>query len=176
MGWDYLTIERPKSAKAFLDNEFKDVVIASAMHGRNEYYAACRSKKSNEVFGLVVILDRTKGEFGFKSMDESMGPFYINCPLNILDMLTPTTNKYATKWREHCRATAALKNSAKTVQHGDVVKFDTPLSFGPYGKEDRFTVCKDGSKIRFQMDKNGILCRITRWQQRPFTILHKAGA
>lgn len=175
MGWDYLVHTRPKNAKDFLDSEFKDVVIASAMHGRNEYYAACRSKKTGEVFGMVVILDRKKGEFGWKTMSEDMGPYYSNCPLNILGMLTPTDSTYANEWRERCRNNATFKKSVKKLQHGDVVKFNTPLSFGPYGKEDRFTVCKTGRTVRFQMEKNGMLCRITHWQTRPFTIIHKAG-
>lgn len=175
MGWDYLTVARPANAKQFLDEEFKEGLVASAMHGKNEYYAAYRSK-NGDVFGMVVILDRKKGEFGWKSMDESMGPYYNNCPAKILDLLTAPTNEYALAWRNRCRANLTQKKTATTLKNGDVVKFEQPLSFGPYGTEQTFTVCKSGKTVRFQMEKNGMMCRITHWQTRPFTILHKAGA
>jgi len=173
MGWDYLTVARPTNAKEFLDKEFAEGLVASAMHGRNEYYAAYRAK-NGDVFGMVVILDRKKGEFGWKSMDESMGPHYHNCPAKILDLLTAPTNEYALKWRNQCRANLLQKKSAKTVRNGDVVQFKDVLHFGPYGTEQTFTVCKVGKTVRFQMEKNGLLCRITKWQSRPFTILHEA--
>jgi hypothetical protein len=172
MGWDYLVHTRPAKAKDYLDKQFTGLV-ASAMIG-NEYYAAIKMTNTDKVFGLVVIVDRKNGEFGYKSMDEQMGPYFYKCPDKILKLLSPTTNEHALKWREMCAKVREMKNAAKKIQTGDVIKFEDRLSFGAYGMEDTFTVTKKDRAVRFYMEKNGMLCRITNWKTRPFTIIHKA--
>ena len=37
-----------------------------------------------------------------KTMDETMGPFYYDCPKRILKMLSPTDNEAALEWRRKC--------------------------------------------------------------------------
>ena len=51
---------------------------------------------------VVKIVCNTSTEIGFKVMDESMGPFYYNCPKKILKMLSPTEYENAIEWREEC--------------------------------------------------------------------------
>lgn len=40
--------------------------------------------------------------FGYKDMDETVGPCECDCPKSILDLLTPTDNEIANMWRERC--------------------------------------------------------------------------
>lgn len=171
MGWTYMN-NVPKDAKAFLDKEMGGNLLASAKVGR-EYYAAVKSRVTDEVFAVIAVLDSKDG-FGFKLMDETMGPYFYNCPDKILKLLTPTDNTFALKWREQVMKFRTMKTAAKNIQNGNVIKFDEQISFGPYGYEDTFTVSKRGSVVRFYMEKNGMLCRITKWNTRPFTIQHKA--
>jgi hypothetical protein len=52
-------------------------------------------------------------QWGYKSIDESMGPYEISFPASWLDLLTPTNSPYALNWREKVRQraekTAAMK-------------------------------------------------------------------
>jgi hypothetical protein len=63
-------------------------------------YAACRTtfKAADEEKGIAagysyvfaaVILTSNAGGFGYKSMDESMGPNEVDCPVRIMKLLTP---------------------------------------------------------------------------------------
>lgn len=52
----------------------------------------------------VYVLSRQGGEWGYKSMDESMGPYYFDCPLKFLDMVPEPESQYAKEWRQKVRA------------------------------------------------------------------------
>ena len=84
------------------------------------------------------------------------------------DALFPPCNDNAKVWREACRASATKKSNAK-LSVGDVVKFAKPMSFGSFS-EDTFTFEKYGNKDSFRAT-NGVLCRITKWKTRDFTVM-----
>jgi hypothetical protein len=102
---------------------------------------------NNDTIGMVCLVDTTKTEYGFKYMDETMGPYYTNCPNKILDMLSPTDNEYAIKWRNKCR-------EFNKIKPGTVVR-TKPISFKlgkePIGICDTFT---------FTRKKNIMLCSL----------------
>lgn len=82
-------------------------VLKSSMYG-SVYYAAVEIKRNGcqeKVFG-VVCLTSTKWNdgmnFGYKDMDETMGPCYYDCPKAILKLLTPTDSEWANEWRKAC--------------------------------------------------------------------------
>lgn len=68
----------------------------------NVYYAAMKRADNGEVFGLVVLVDYIGGEFCYKEMDETMHPYYYDCPAYIIKKLSPTTNDNANEWRRKC--------------------------------------------------------------------------
>ena len=165
------------SNKEFFEREFNGEagrVIDSSVTG-NVYYAAYQSSKTGEVYGLVVSFSRKGNVISYKDMEETMMPYYFDCPIRILNKLSPTENTYANQWRQSCLDRAQQKSSANAkasrLQQGSTVQFTPALSFGPYGTEDTFLVEKIGSKIRFRMKKTGTLCRITNWKNRDFQIL-----
>jgi hypothetical protein len=59
-------------------------------------------------------LNRGTGDgWGYKPMDEDMGPYYFSCPVSYLDMATPHKgSEYSVKWRENVRE-FAIKHKAK---------------------------------------------------------------
>jgi hypothetical protein len=133
MGWS--TYHRPagQSDREHFQQELNagSEILASTTI-KNTFYAAVR--KGDEVFALVILIQRTRGEynFGAKWMDETVGPNEANCPTSILDMLTPLAaddTSYAADWRARCRANAAAKAAQPKVKKGDIVKFAHPLSF-----------------------------------------------
>jgi hypothetical protein len=82
----------------------------------NEFYAAveCINKQTGErsVFATIILVtlhEESSNNICYKDMDESSGPYAYNCPLRILNLLTPTVNEGAIEWRERCHQT--LQNS-----------------------------------------------------------------
>lgn len=91
----------------------------------NVYYAAMKSTKTGDIWALIVLTDTDGNEFGYKDMDETCDPYYYDCPIGILKLLSPTENEYAKEWRKNCYAVikqkrrqqklARLLDKAKTI-------------------------------------------------------------
>ena len=120
MGWVWYMATHYKNGsvdrKAEMDSLFDDryTVLKSSMVGR-VYYAAI--KHDDEVFGFVGLTAtdmRQVYNFGYKDMDETMGPGYNDCPKGILDLLTPTDNVAANEWRAACAKHRAAQNTKST--------------------------------------------------------------
>lgn len=117
MGWLFMeSTGRFTDPKEYLDDQFtfrserqEARVLRSAVVGQT-YYAAVELVRADqaEVVALVCLLQydssRPTGSWGYKDMDEAMGPNEASCPVEILELLTPTTVSYAVSWREKCRA------------------------------------------------------------------------
>lgn len=162
MGWTYST--RWNSAAAVRDHlrqSLKDagnevVKDASVAFGRR-YYAAVNYNGLTSLF--VALIDGTPVQgFGYKDMDEGMGPTEADCPVSVLDTLSPVeaiygpvkddgAAKWATEYRARCRANAAIakqqKTSARALKPGDKVwlKFSSqnPFTVSTVGKNFKGT-------------------------------------
>lgn len=95
-------------------------VVKSSMVG-STYYAAVKAlKKCNpdgngymdippeeqSVFAVILLTSTDKKsafDFGYKDMDETVGPYKYDCPRAILNLLSPTDNAYALEWRRVCQ-------------------------------------------------------------------------
>lgn len=108
MGWTSFTPSVPRQTTAeILSAEFGSAILLKHATIGGTFYAAASSKSEPEtVFGLVVLVERRGGHFAYKDMDEGMGPYESQCPLEILDMLSPTASESANRWRERCRVNA----------------------------------------------------------------------
>ena len=79
-------------------------------------------------YGVVVLTERKNTypasqyiDFYYKHMDESMQPYYYDCPvrmLDLLDRLAPATEPAsgAYKWRAACRAHQAKQNESRRAR------------------------------------------------------------
>lgn len=79
-------------------------------------------------YGVVVLTERKNTyplsdyvDFYYKDMDESMQPYYYDCPvrmLDLLDRLAPATEPAsgAYKWRAACRAHQAKQNESRRAR------------------------------------------------------------
>jgi hypothetical protein len=131
MGWTFSTYF-DSNRRAVLDQEFQyetptasTRVIKSAMVG-STYYAAVENmnKQTGErkVFALIALTRAGRdGGWGYKDMDETMGPYETRCPASILDLLSPTDNQYALEWRQRCRDYIARKKAAPKPVAGMIV-------------------------------------------------------
>lgn len=89
-------------------------VLKSAMVGATWYGACERTRPGQEpyVFAgvcLTSVDSREYCNFGYKDMDESMGPCERDCPVSILNLLSHRNDEWALEWREDCRNNAAQK-------------------------------------------------------------------
>lgn len=108
MGWDFHHEVAPYDRRAICRRHISDKyeVVKDAVVGTT-YYAALRCKETGVVHALVVLTQVWRGQycnFGMKWLGEDDGPGDCECPKSVLEVLTPTDNKYALEWREACWA------------------------------------------------------------------------
>ena len=139
-------------------------VLKSSMVGSTYYAAVKPLKRYDGDTGLcvdmpkeeqcafaVVFLTSTNAKdyfnFSYKAMDEGVGPYQKECPKGILDLLTPTENKWANEWRTACYKYHADKKKNKTsslsrLPVGSVVKVTMPCDTHMYKTGDVVTLTK----------------------------------
>ena len=115
--------------------------------------------------------------FGYKDMDETMGPVESECPGVILDLLTPTESSYALAWRARCRARADERRAAgrkPRPRPGQIVVFDEPISFRDGRRLDRLVVAehpRSARSVLFRDPDGHALYRITKLGERAYRIV-----
>jgi hypothetical protein len=151
MGWTFTHKPELTSTKEFLEQEFNCTnghghgtwkVLECKIVGSVAYLAiSFKNPTEDKVFACVCLTKRNSKSyenFGYKDMDESMGPYYYDCPRSILDKLTPTTNASSNEWRLMCYDKLANKKNSK-LKLGDTIVFETNVDFGRYGRSRTFT-------------------------------------
>jgi len=111
---DHLTQERVEDGREFR-------TLRKCFRG-NTMYALHESGKTGEMkkWICVYLLQRDQGYgWGYKDIDESMGPVQKECPVSYLDEADPATSQYAIEWRAECRRLAA-ERSSKRPKVGEV--------------------------------------------------------
>lgn len=177
MGWTYFYKHPDNSLLRTLKDEFEmgadgelkyEILDCAVVHMRTAYLAVKRLS-TGKVFAVVCLLSyRPKDmyNFGYKEMDESMNPYYYDCPDRIMNLLTPAEDDGSIKWRRTVQLTKETKVSNKRNQPklkvGDTVTFSTPVNFTKgRGTEYKFKVISLKPKL-FQGINNTIVCRITK--------------
>ena len=129
MGWtgirNTMVQDTSRSRRDLLDHEIETSwgnyrVVKSAMKG-STYYGAIMHP-NGYVFGLVVLTSVDGNEFCYKEMDESMGPYYYDCPATILNALDPTDNETSNEWRSRCRERYNRKANWEAVKNTEGVR------------------------------------------------------
>jgi hypothetical protein len=192
MGWLFMHrggLGGHASAKDYLDAQFTyehtleeggtrglKVLASSCPHNR-VWYAAAQAMTNGvggEIFAIVCLVkwnprDKEGYIFGYKDMDETMGPCEANCPTRILALLTPTDNKHASQWRERCRQNAARRQ--RKLTNGDRIRLDRPLTFTDGHEGAEFIVEKVGRRLVLRDPDTRRGYRISGFMQRAWTIV-----
>ena len=132
-----------------------------------------RDAAGGYTFAAVFLTTRQGGGWGYKDMDETMGPNEAQAPLKLLDLLSPTTSEWALKWRQKCRDNAAL--TSRPLKPGDVIRLEQPLRFTDGSERQTFRVSTDKypgarrSRTVFVCTETGVTCRISNIRQRNWT-------
>ena len=152
-------------------------VLESACVGNRVWYAAAQ-KIVNDVPGDVVAIvclvrwnlqDKEGMHFGYKDMDETMGPCEDGCPEKILRLLTATTYESALDWRRRCLK--RLRLLTRPVIDGMRIRLDQPLTFGDGYVGADFTVIKRNGKIRFRGENGFAHYVISRFRDRAWSVV-----
>ena len=112
MGWTFTNtdLSRKEAVNEMFNwdsDKYRTRVLKSVMIGAIYYGAIEQISKETAVrtvSGVVVLTSSNKKHgynFGYKIIDETMGPGYYDCPRSILNLLTD--NEYALNWRKSCR-------------------------------------------------------------------------
>lgn len=134
MGWTwYHASEYTKSGRVSASREIRkemhDNIIGTILDDafvKGVYYAAVRDDRDNSVWALVCLTATSTTDyynFGYKEMADSWGPVVHDCPNRILNLLTPTDDESANRWREKCRKNNAQGNSFKSLPDGTRVEW-----------------------------------------------------
>ena len=92
MGWTWQHRDKGITTRQFfadlMGSDYE--ILASGMTG-STFYAATRNVKTGEVDAFVALTARSKDWFnwGYKDMDERMGPNEASAPAKVLDLLSP---------------------------------------------------------------------------------------
>lgn len=135
MGWTF--VHRPKGIKErdYWQREFGEgweVLDASKVRGT--VYLAAKNHQTGLTSAAVILTQWVRDEynFGYKDMDEAMGPCEAQAPERILNLLSPIEELYgdgqgaewARRWRADCRA----YNAKPKVVAGTKLRFTNPGS------------------------------------------------
>ena len=110
MGWTSFQAPAGKRHVEILRAEMPSLTWLDWEDVGGTIYAAVTHPKIDGVFALVVLIERRGGQFAYKDMDESMGPYESECPARILNKLTADANDYAREWRARCWKHANAQN------------------------------------------------------------------
>lgn len=93
-------------------------VIANCVRGNCHWQVM--EHRGGKRFIALNLLQSFDGEWGYKDMDESMGPNYYNCPLSYLDLAPETEDmgQYAKNWRQKVREYHAKRKPSQKLAVG----------------------------------------------------------
>jgi len=177
MGWTSLHRDAGISNREFfagvLNSELQIVADGARRAPRHSgytsvYYAAVR-RPDGETFAIVALMSwtpRSRWNFTYKLMDETVGPVESSAPRAVLAALTPTSSDYASQWRAACQARLDAAAARPKVKPGDQVAFAAPL---------RFTNGYEASTFTFEQRNTfrtgaGFRVRISGWREMDYRL------
>jgi hypothetical protein len=195
MGWLFMSVAgmgTTRTPKSYLDAQLTYErtqddgsivgfrVLRSACVSNRVYYAAAQpyerrdGKESAKDAVAIVCLIRwnpraKSGEhFGYKDMDENMGPYEDHCPESVLVLLGSTNSESAIDWRRRCLGNLALRK--RPIADGMMIKLASPITFTDEYVGDEFTVHLRGRKLIFVAPTGGRYT-ISRFRTREWTVI-----
>lgn len=153
MGWLYMSsMNGHRTPKQYLDHQLHYEteaitcrVLDSAVVSMKRYYAAVekveKATGARSVLCVICLVnynprDKDGMIFGYKDMDETMGPCAKDCPARILDLLTPIDSEWAIEWRAACRH----RLDRVLPKPGQTIVLKTPMRFSDNTTQSRFRV------------------------------------
>lgn len=81
------------------------------------------SKQTIERFIACTLLEGARDNWGYKGLDESMGPYYYSCPLSYLDLVPVVAcEEWRQKVREYWQGKADARKKSATLKVNDRIR------------------------------------------------------
>lgn len=130
MGWLFCAESKKNLVEHLIANISKDRYIRHSVRGNNLWVLMWTVDKA-EKFILLLRMQGTKGNslpaycrWGYKDMDETMGPYYYDCPISMIHEST-CSDPRAVEWRksvlDHHENKKRSAKLWKSVKQGDIV-------------------------------------------------------
>ena len=185
MGWTFQQRSKGTSNKDWfaelLDGTDGKVVDTATVGGTCYIAYRTHNEAGHEITYALVALTQWRPHdaynFGYKLMDESMGPGGEHCPERILALLSPLEEmdlgekgmEWATDWRQACMEYHRLRKLRGSVSCGDQVLFSEPIRFSDGVSAERFEWMKGSGFYRMNRIGGewvrGAQVRIRNWRQ-----------
>lgn len=167
MGWSFEWHERPRKdfIKERLEGWDTDHVTARLIDHSDRgarlwkvyeitWKQGERAGQTYRFISLDLIAKDKGGGWGYKDIDESMGPYYYDCPLRLLDAAMPAPeDKHGLEWRQKVREyhadQAARRRKMRSLKVGDVI--DLRPGYSP----PRLTVIQVTPRLLGRSDNGG---------------------
>lgn len=157
MGWyGFYTCKNVKDVVEMLnrDRRASTLVAQKATNFGRHLWSVYTIQTGPQAGRNIITLDlisQYEGMWGYKPMDESMGPFYYDCPVALLELAGEPVNESAAQWRKSVRELVAKK--ARKLEAG--------TTFTLYGKAYRMV--NAAQRIVSRID-DGTLFKLKRTQ------------
>jgi hypothetical protein len=158
------------------DGEHRTYRVLAAARVANTVYMAVKiiqtTSGNSYVLAAVILISNTqKHGFGYKDMDECMGPGECACPDRIMRLLSPIEEipnpRYAAGWRArvaaHKKAATDLRTKRASLRPGSIVTLERKVSFrdGTSAAAFRMRFVRRKTPIFEPVDRPGFLCRLS---------------
>jgi hypothetical protein len=122
MGWTipYDTYEKHQIIEDCTRGGPNSRCIAKSCSG-NELWTVWEDKEGKR-FIVLFLLRKYDGRWGYKDMDESMHPYFYNCPQKFLDMTPVVRQEWRDEVKKYKTQVQARRAMLKRVKVGSVVK------------------------------------------------------
>jgi hypothetical protein len=105
--------------------EMGDALVDHSVVG-NHLWTLFRTEDGRLAIGLD-LLKRGGNDWWVKSMDETMGPYYYDCPMRLIRAASPPVSETAATWRKDVEAwhkkKAEERKKTISVKPGDVIQY-----------------------------------------------------
>lgn len=146
MGWTSgYDLDTKSKARKAAEAEFNGRVVKSGYGADGYLYLSARGS-DDSVSLYVVLLESHNGLWAFKTLHESTGPCYRECPKRVLESADPTDDKYALKFRESCREALQLAEWRKGLKVGDPIMFGN-RNYKVYLNDKPFMVLSEEGEV-----------------------------
>ena len=123
MGWLFMNnLQEKADIVEHLVKGIGDRYVEHRVVGNHAWFLVKDEITGNKLI-VLALLSKSSNGWGYKDIDETMGPYHYDCPLTLLAKADPPMGAYATEWRNKVRAHRAKKAKRITLGPGAHVLF-----------------------------------------------------
>lgn len=101
----------------------RKVLASRATNYGRHLWVAIQYLDTGTSFIALFLISKSMGQWGYKDMDESCGPYVKDCPLELLNMTTGDGHQYSIEWRKAVReASEKRKAISAGLTIGEIVE------------------------------------------------------